>query len=481
MLSSSHYNLFARAPQRRLLTTVSIILFLSVLLLRQQSPTRITAQVPVNKAHHSKLPYHEELGVSLGISEWGKRGQSTKKMIQWAEALIGHSDDVDETDKALFQAALTHLFPFLAGTEKKLYTPWTSSTNEPPSNGVGIVICAGSNNIHLATHLIRNLRRVHGSKLPIEIAYAGEKDLHSKHRNFLAREDVSFNNLLEFFPAARQDLKNSGWAMKPFALLASSHTRAILIDADAIFLAAPDDIFESNAGLNRTGLLLFHDRASEGRGGESLKFLKSQIEAANRTVSSYLQNQSLFYRGVTSYEADSGAVAIDKSRPSLLLGLIFATWMNKKQVREEVTYKLYHGDKETYWIAMELANVEYFFQPWYAGSIGNIGQQSTDYDSATTDIIICGKHMLHLDSLGQKPFWFNGGIYDNKDSPEQGFGAMTHFWTGIKDAPPQWYWVPQGFACVKEKNINLLSEQDKKNLDLTRQQVLEIDAEIKAL
>jgi alpha 1,3-mannosyltransferase len=482
MLSITHHKVYALVTTKRLLIAIAIALFLSVALLRYENNAWIKPQITIIEAEHPKIAYAEGLNVSLGISEWGKRGLSTKQMVLWAESLMSRSeDDVDEW--ASFQAALLQLFPFLSDTQNTIYTPWISPSNRSFSDDVGIVICAGSNNFHLAAHLIRNLRRVHGSKLPIEVAFAGVADLQSKHRDFLALEpNVTFINLLEYFPAARQDLEGSGWAMKPFALLASSHTRAILIDADAIFLTSPDHIFESNPDLNRTGLLLFHDRASGGRGEESLDWFKSQVESANITISSYLETQSLFYKGVATYEADSGVVAIDKSRPALLLGLFFATWMNTKQVREEVTYKLFHGDKETFWVAMELANVEYFFQPWYAGSIGKLNSDQTpEFDPSTTEVEICGKHMLHLDHTGQEPFWFNGGIYQDKGSPEQGFGELTHFWSGIHDMQPHWYWAEGNFACVKEKNVTLVPEHIMRNLNQTREQALEIDEMIRAL
>lgn len=477
------HTLARHAPQR-LLLTIATILLLSIAFIQLDAQAWISPQITIIEPDHPKISYQHKVGlnVSLGNSEWGKRGQITKKMIQWAESLARKPDDVDKIERASFQAALLRLLPFLADTETSVFTPRTFSTDGNFSSDVGIVICAGSNNFHLAAHLIRNLRRVLGSKLPIEIAFAGENDLQLKHRKFLAREGVVFIDLLNSFPAARQDLENSSWAMKPFALLASSHTRTILIDADAIFLSSPDDIFESNPDLNRTGLLLFHDRASGGRGGDSLDWLKAQMKSANITISSYLATQSLFYSGAATYEADSGVLAIDKTRPSLMLGLLFATWMNTKHVREEITYKFFQGDKETFWIAMELANVDYSFQPWYAGSIGKIGtDQTSEYDPSTIQVVICGKHMLHLDHLGQQPLWFNGGIYKDKDSPETGFGELTHFWSGRQDEIPHWYWKKGSFACVNVKNVYPLSDLVKNTLDLTRVQVLEVDDLIRAL
>lgn len=45
----------------------------------------------------------------------------------------------------------------------------------------GIVITTGQKRFRFACHLIRNLRDVLGSTLPIQVAYAGEHDLPEKY------------------------------------------------------------------------------------------------------------------------------------------------------------------------------------------------------------------------------------------------------------------------------------------------------------
>ncbi|KAG9774472.1 hypothetical protein KCU88_g5424, partial [Aureobasidium melanogenum] len=354
----------------------------------------------------------------------------------------------------------------------------------------------------MAGHLIASLRRVHDSKAAIEVAYAGDDDLSPGKRAFLKTLDpeLSFINLLDVFPTIQSDLLGGGWAMKPFALLASSYPRTILVDADAIFLSNPDIVFDAHPGLSRTGALFFHDRgAGSGRYTRGKQWLEQQMQAANISPSHHLTNKSLFWSGQVDYEADSGVVALDKSRPAIVLGLMFATWMNTKKVRDAVTYTMFHGDKETFWIAMELSGVEYSFDPWYAGAIGEITDRE-DWDEGDRQRAsglgrqekeesvvlpepekLCSDHMLHLDHSGQAPFWFNGGMYRDKRTDTLELARMTHYWVGnssdIRLTQPEsgWFWLNGVIACLLERNIMVLPEDVKRVVERIEKEAKRVD------
>ena len=66
------------------------------------------------------------------------------------------------------------------------------------------------------------------------------------------------------------------------------------------------------------------------------------------------------------------------------------------------------GDKESYWMAFELAGIPYFYDNVYASAIGHI---TKDGDSGQDKL--CPSHILHLDNTG-RPFWYNGSLYLNK-------------------------------------------------------------------
>ncbi|GAM90507.1 hypothetical protein ANO11243_085510 [Dothideomycetidae sp. 11243] len=416
-------------------------------------------------------------------NEWGLQGQQTAKLIKWGNELVAHPD----VPKHDFLNALLKTYPFLGGSLEKIDTPWTGWTSP---HQVGIVLSVGSGNYRLACHLITNLRNVLNSKVPIAIAYAGDRDLQPKERDIIGTlgDKISFIDLIKYFPEAEKDLVDSGWASKPFALLATPFPKTLLIDADAIFLRNPDDLFEVNPDLHKTGALFYHDRASASVSDEKQNFLQEQLQQSNRTASDFLTWHSLFWSKKAHYEADSGLVALDKSRVATWLGLVFATWMNTKSIRDEYTHPIYYGDKEAYWIAMELCGAPYSFPPWYAGTMGKANLNAEEGATTVTDfkegdaVEICGKHMLHVDHTGENPFWFNGGIYEDKGDPDNGYATLTHWWMQSEkelEKAPSWWWVKGNWACLKEPGVHHVSDRDRHVLNQVVDEAQKVDAQIK--
>ncbi|KAI9841583.1 MAG: hypothetical protein M1838_003500 [Thelocarpon superellum] len=139
----------------------------------------------------------------------------------------------------------------------------------------GIGVCVGNGNVVLAGHLIRTLRTVLNSTLPIEIAFHGEQDLTQEaHDTVMAlAENMSLLGLSKIFQHPSVGLYQS-WALKPFDLLASRFQRVILVDADVIFMPKPDNLFETEPGLMETGTLFWHDRAIDCLMGSLRDWLK---------------------------------------------------------------------------------------------------------------------------------------------------------------------------------------------------------------
>lgn len=224
-----------------------------------------------------------------------------------------------------------------------IYAPWNSrGWIQKPTTG--IVICAGAQNFVLAGHLIRTLRKTLKSTLPIEIAYSGEADLPFVNRAALKALDNNIEtvNLLDYFDDNIAGLQNGGFAQKPFAMLASRFQKVILLDADTVFLQNPDHIFETEPGLAETGTLFWHDRAffqSDASNGDRHSWLNGFMDG--REPSGML-NQSLFWTEGVYHEMESGVVCMDKARPGVFMSLVFATWMNTREVRS-VTYAHTYG------------------------------------------------------------------------------------------------------------------------------------------
>ena len=95
--------------------------------------------------------------------------------------------------------------------------------------GRGIVLCAGNGHMITALPTLRMIREIHGFDIPFEIFYTGDGDLSPENRkkfesigNTVAKDITKiFNNEI---------LKLGGWAVKSFALLASSFAESMLIE-----------------------------------------------------------------------------------------------------------------------------------------------------------------------------------------------------------------------------------------------------------
>ena len=333
---------------------------------------------------------------------------------------------------------------------KPLWTPWNHKQFN--THGSSIIMSVGKGNAHLAAGLIMNLRQVTKSNIPIELAYAGNADLPLRTREALRNlaPDVSLIDMLEVFEDESIELSKGGYAMKPFALLASKYPKTILVDADNVFFESPDRLFDEHPLLLETGMLFYHDRSTPGDTSRS-DWVKELLHDAGKEPSEQL-SKSLFYSGRSHDEADSGLVAIDKTKPSVFIALMFAAWMNSK-VRDEITYEKVYGDKETYWIAPELMGVPYSFQKHYAGQLGASVEHVRTREGQPTRLELCSRQMVHMDATGELPFWANGGLYYDKDNPERGFARWTHWWIGEENRAVGWQWGrdPYGiqWACMQ--------------------------------
>ncbi|KIX94879.1 uncharacterized protein Z520_09569 [Fonsecaea multimorphosa CBS 102226] len=358
-------------------------------------------------------------------------------------------------------AVVSQLLPWWNPSTLKYY-PWKKLQSwksriiysmESRGPSTGIVISVMDSFAKEAAHLIGTLRNVHGCKLPISIAYVGDDDLRPQTREFLRRraKDISFIDLTTIFDEELVHLQ--GYAIKPFALLASPYPRTILMDADAIFFSKPDTMFDEYPSLRDTGALFFHDRNIIS-GFNRQDWLERQMEAAGRDPSASLSESSLFYRRLTSEEADAAVVCVDKSRVGLYMAVLFMCWMNTKDVREASTFRIWHGDKESYWVATELMGVPYSFEPWYSARMSQsqetgipllldddnewkkkhprpaVSASSNNLETPPPDHSSCTLHMAHSDAWGIEPLWANGALWYDKGNKDHGLSNWTHWYLG---------------------------------------------------
>ena len=347
--------------------------------------------------------------------------------------------------------------------------PWWESENLFQAIGgqTGIVVCVGSKNTLFAGHLIRTLRNVLGSTLPIQIAYAGDDDLSKKDQEALLSLswDLELVNLLDHFDESVAGLRDGKYAMKPFAVVASRFRKIILVDADVIFLQKPETIFDAHGGMETTGSLFYHDRAYKMEGKSRAAWVRALLDG--RPPSPYLEN-SLFWKEDLWQEMESGVVAFDKGHSRILMTLLFSAWMNTKEVREKETYSHVLGDKETYWLACELSKTPYYFQPDYAGIIGTLELAPGNTPASK----ICSAHILHMDHTGDMPFWFNGGLLLNKALAGNDLVTLTHYITGGVTWPeqPAWRYNGNEYWCAEGKPATALTQ---KKLEVVVDQIMQ--------
>ncbi|RFU74451.1 glycosyltransferase family 71 [Trichoderma arundinaceum] len=394
------------------------------------------------EALHEHGPITTSLGSILRISsEYRKHpisppyqnqfwevGQRSRRLSQWLTSLDGPwGSELRESDKRMVVVAIEKmamsLFSFLKPplTKQDTITPLRDLRRSFTKGSKGIVVSAGGSDlsVRFAGHLISSLRDVFGCTLPIQVAYAGEDDLPKHRRDALLSLDktnnTEFLDVWTVFDDSTLLLRKGGWAIKPFAALASRFEHVIVLDADAVFLQSPEVLFQQREYVD-TGAYLFHDRllwqhAFQGRH----EWWKDQIKEPSPAM-----NKSLVWTEDYAEECDSGVVVLDKSRPEVLVGLLHIAWQNTYDVREEVSYKITYGDKETWWLGLELAGSKYQFEAHYGSILGWEKEKKPEENA------VCSFVIAHVDQKN-KLLWYNGSLLKNKLADPHGY-AVPLYW-----------------------------------------------------
>jgi alpha 1,3-mannosyltransferase len=192
----------------------------------------------------------------------------------------------------------------------------------------------------------------------------------------------------------------------------------ILLDADAVFLQPPEVIFDQ-LGYQEIGVLLFRDRLLWQHAFQDRhEWWKAQM--LHQKPSDTLL-KSLVWMEDYAEEGDSGVVAMDKSRLPVLMGLLHICWQNTHAVREDTTYKITYGDKESWWFGLELSGVPYTFEAHYGSIIGSLQVDENDKKEK-----VCSFTIAHVDE-NDALLWFNGSLLKNKAIDQTTFETATHW------------------------------------------------------
>jgi alpha 1,3-mannosyltransferase len=413
-----------------------------------------------------KAPYKDLFG------ELGRRAQILKRWIQ----LTMDISDVDKK-RRLAQAvetAAVALFPFLANAngEHRSETPFTDLHSRIVKGSMGIVIPAGGKTRRFSCHLIGLLREVVHTRLPIQIVYAGDGDLSPKDRREMTErfDGIEFLDVTTAFDDTVLQLADGGWAIKPFAVLASQFEQVILLDADTVLLQAPEALFQQQGYID-TGVLLFHDRLLWQHAYQSRhEWWRAQILNPSQAM-----EHSLVWTEDYAEEGDSGVVVVDKSRLNVFVGLLHVAWQNSKDVRDDITYEMVYGDKETWWLGFELTGAAYIFEKHYGAMVGWI-QDGQEDDSAYSpeDPRVCSFVIAHVDQNDQL-LWYNGGLLKNKLEDATLFEVPTHW---MIDGTWEKGATKQDMSCMVGNNARRISTDDKWILERSIELAKQLDIEL---
>ncbi|GAA5988572.1 hypothetical protein JCM11641_004607 [Rhodosporidiobolus odoratus] len=436
-----------RSTIRRLpfLVFLSVIAFSCFLLFRRSSANEresIGAAQELEKADQrllevlvkTKEAVEEELPLE-NIAGVADKTRVLMELDEFGSTLNETFPRLNSTTAALYTRSVRHhhhqllqsLFPFVnkGPSMTRSVTGIRNSFTIPR----GIIVPVGNDQFIYAVHLLSSLKHVHRTTLPIHVVHAGGDDLIPEKRAALRsiHPDIETVDILNHFDESYVGIHGGGWAIKAFAILASPFKELIIADADAVFVQNPEVMFE-DPGYNRTGTLFFRDREIFPGDGQVHEWWHAVMK--NREPSKQMAQSRWWTDMASREEMESGVLVVDKSRTSVVYGLLFTAYLNTQVVREEVTYKNTYGDKESFWMAFELMGLPYHMDKEYAGIIGQLTHPDTK--SHSIDSFIQSDHLFHLDHRG-KPLWWNGSLFQEKRVKDRGYLIATHWAPGTVD------------------------------------------------
>ncbi|KAF4137651.1 putative Mannosyltransferase [Phytophthora infestans] len=247
----------------------------------------------------------------------------------------------------------------------------------------GIIVCLHNGIVAMGVSLIRELRCLGNTEL-IQVYHCFPHEMSDESRALLTRNDSK----VEIVDVCTDILAKKGpenlflgntktakafqnYWIKPLALYHTKIREVILVDGDAVLLQDPS-ILRLMSGYQRTGTTFFRDRIAKmnrflnKKKEDGKPYIKHLVDSfpykklglKGPKPSEELKN-SFSWRGDTGHEMDSSMVLVDKTRAGKALAVLKELIINTR-FRLQFSW----GDKESFWLAYELAHQDYFFSPW---------------------------------------------------------------------------------------------------------------------
>ncbi|OWZ21580.1 RxLR effector protein [Phytophthora megakarya] len=235
----------------------------------------------------------------------------------------------------------------------------------------------------MGVSLIRELRCLGNTEL-IQVYHCFPEEMSDESRALLTRND----SRVEIVDVCSEILAKKGpenlflgnvktakafqnYWIKPLALYHTKLREVILVDGDAVLMRDPA-VLRLMSGYKRTGTTFFRDRIAKmnrflnkrtDTGKPYIRYLVDSFDYKKLGLTGPEPSEELkkmfSWRGDTGHEMDSSMVLVDKTRAGKALEVL-------KELIFNTRFKLQFswGDKESFWLAYELAHQEYFFSPW---------------------------------------------------------------------------------------------------------------------
>jgi len=403
---------------------------------------------PLTSKDFIELREREELHTSLWHSIFGSVDISAtndnyelqiykKKLINISSFLSNKNIDNLNIHKKVLATLHQSLYPWLYNNKFKTFGDLMKSFN-----GRGIVISTGNRHFRYARSTIDTLRNILNCTLPIEIIYNGDDDL-SKENQYLLQdfENVYLTDFSTYFD--NEIIKISGWAIKPFALLASRFEEVILLDADVLYLRNPEELFEEE-GYKKTGTFFFRDRTLFPGSNPASVWLKEwMVNPLPET------KQSRFWNEKSYHEMESSTVVLHKTKT--ILGLLNACILNEYNYRNDVVYKMVYGDKETFWIGFDMARQSYYMNPspsiFFGEMLSQKEKRKYNKSNKNNNVLrFCG-HNGHMLENGKLLYWNGHLVRDKKHIND--FTTLYNFTSYYIEGKHN-DWTP-GLSCLRIK------------------------------
>ena len=200
--------------RKRIIKSIILILILYYLIINSKISIKKHARKIVDFDENEILILNYDHEETIDFKKLGDKirlvSNNYKNLLDWID-----EKGSDETVRLRAQELDDHMFKWIKPRFKSVVEMHSTF------KGDGIVICVGNHQASMAVANIKMIRQVFNSNVPVEVFYMGEGDLSLENRNRL--ESIPFTKTVDLFTIFNNDImKIGGWAIKPFAMLASS-------------------------------------------------------------------------------------------------------------------------------------------------------------------------------------------------------------------------------------------------------------------